>query len=574
FILPLTLQASNIFSKILPGKKSNKNIVAEKTISEGYSHDIFIADTSLLTNLAINDSSAGSETLLESDRFDELFGEAKIHYTNALIADHFKDSLEAQIQLGLCFESLTDIEVFNNLDDIQYEEITRFSARLISDFKKLSPEDGDLTVSDRFSVSDLRLDIEHLDDSYFDGLDSTIEIIEDRDGHLPIIINDRVRRIIKFFQNDGKEDFQAWLNRLPHYENLLVPILKEEGLPEEFLYLSMIESGLKTNAYSYARAMGLWQFIYATGKHYGLKRDYWIDERMDFEKSTHAAARYLKDLHEEFGDWYLAMAAYNYGEGRIRRNIRWEGTRDFWKMRNMPRETRNYVPTVLAAAVISKDPEKYGFKIKSGKLNFTSWDTVSINKSVEIETIARACSSSYKVLKQLNPELRKHATPQKDYLLRIPSNTRKQFLAAYDKFDALPSFQVHIVRRGETLTRISRKYGTSVRSIMSANKLHNRQPILIGQKLTIPIPGYKGGSSIHYTSKPDLSGTHEKQTHIVRKGQNLGFIAEEYKTRASKIRDWNRLKYKDFIYPNQKLIIWVPKSSISGSGYTVRRGDS
>ncbi len=517
-----------------------------------------------------SDSSLITETTLESDRFDDLFNEAKVHFTNALIADYFDDSLEVQLQLRLCFESLSDIEVFNNLDDIQYEEIRRFTARLISDFKELSPEIQNF--SDQFSASDLREDMEYLAEGYFDGIDSTTRILEDREGHIPIIVNKRVERIISFFQNDGRKDFQDWLNRLPRYRALLTPILKEEGLPEELIYLSMIESGFKSNAYSYAKAMGPWQFIYATGKRYGLKRDYWVDERMDFDKSTHAAAQYLKDLYSEFGDWYLVMAAYNYGEGRIRRNIRWEGTRDFWKMRTMPRQTRNYVPTVLAAAAISMDPEHYGFKLPSVSTELTTWDTLTLDKSVELETLARACKSNYNTLKALNPELRKHTTPSRDYTVRLPKNTRDKVLASYDSFDEAPSFQVHYVRRGETLTRISRKYGISIRSIMSANKLKNRQPILIGQKLIIPMPGESNLSA--YAKRPDLSDTHDKMIHIVKKGETLGHIAEEYNTRAAYIRSWNNLKYRDYIYPNQQLVVWVPKAAVAGATYTVKSGDS
>jgi len=518
-------------------------------------------------------STTTTETVFESDRFDDLFNEAKIHFTNALIADHYGDSLEVQFQLRLCFESLSDIEVFNNLDAIQYDELQRFTARLISDFKELSPE-ADM-LSEQFSVSDLRQDMEFLAEGYFDGIDSTTQVIEDRDGHIPIIINKRVERIINYFQDAGRDDFQEWLNRQPRYAALLLPIIREEGMPDELLYLSMIESGFKTNAYSYAKAMGLWQFIYATGKRYGLKRDYWIDERMDFEKSTRASMAYLRDLHTEFGDWYLALSAYNYGEGRIRRNIRWEGTRDYWKMRNMPRETRNYVPTFLAAAAISINPEKYGFTRPDSRTGLLSWDTLTIDKSIELETLARATGSSYDVLKELNPELRKHSTPNREYLVRIPPGTRDKLLAAYNSLEQAPTYQVHYVKRGETLTRISRKYGVSIRSIMSANKLHNKQPILIGQKLVIPVSEESlNALSGTGSSRPDYSGTHEKQLHVVRRGETLGHIAEKYQTRASHIRNWNKLRYNEYIYPDQKLVIWVPKS-ISGDGtYVVRSGDS
>jgi membrane-bound lytic murein transglycosylase D len=513
-----------------------------------------------------------AETIIESDRFEDLFGEAKIHYVNALIAEHFQDTVEVHLQIKLCLESLSDIEVFNNLDNIQYEELHRFTARLIEDFKDFAPEAK--AVSEQFSVSDLRDMMDDYVDQSVDLGDQKTKIIEDRDGYLPIVLNARVQQMINFFQSRGRDNFQSWLNRKSEYESIFLEIIRKHDVPDDLIYLSMIESGFKTNAYSYARAMGQWQFMYYTGKIYGLKRDYWVDERMDFIKATDAAARHLKDLYDDFDDWYLAMAAYNAGAGRINRAIKREQTRDFWKMRLLPRETRNYVPTVMAAAIISKNPEEYGFSVPKSNSPI-AFDTLSTKKSIELETIARICNSNYNELKRLNPELRKHSTPDRDYVLRIPKGSRDKLVMAYEKLESLPSVEryTHIVRRGESLYSISHKYNVPIREIMSANKLRNKQPILIGQKLNIPVHGSPAVSRTE-AAKPDYTATHNKVIYRVKKGDTLGHIAEAYGTSASKIRSWNGLSYRQHIYPNQKLSIWTSKPVVQNGIYVVQSGDT
>ncbi|RKY51049.1 MAG: hypothetical protein DRP86_02515 [Candidatus Neomarinimicrobiota bacterium] len=519
------------------------------------------------------DTTVLAETLYEADRFEALFNEAKIHFANALIAEHFADTFEVQLQLKLTFEALSDIEVFNNLDPIQYEEMTHFTERLIHDFHDFAPEA--VSLHDQFSVSDLRESMEYLAE---DMNIENFKVIDDRDGHIPIISNSRVESLIRFFQNQGRESFQAWLNRMGEYEILFKQILKQYDLPEELIYLSMIESGFKTNAYSYARAMGLWQFMYSTGKLYGLKRDYWVDERRDPVKATDAAARHLKDLYNEFGDWYLVMAAYNAGSGRIHRAIQRDRTRDFWKMYSLPKQTRNYVPTFLAAAIISRDPQAYGFTVPQTQPNYWTYDTLSIDKSVELESIARVAGIKYQELKELNPDLRRHSTPNYSYTIRLPKGKRETVSNALESFNTVHTVQysTHVVRRGDTLTRISRLYNVPIRDIMTANRLRNNQPIIIGQRLTIPNPGYSE-TVASSQSLPDYSSNNEKIIYTVRKNDTLGHIAERYGTRASNIRHWNGLRYGQYIYPGQKLVLWIPKSNIARAGsdiYTVQRGDS
>ncbi len=518
------------------------------------------------------------ESAMESDRFLSLFNEAKIHFADALIALHENDTVEVALQLKLTFESLSDIEVFNNLDEIEYKELKSFTNRLIFDFKKFVPDDA--KIHDQFTVIDMRESMEYLAEDYIStGSDQKIKIIEDRDGHIPIILNSRVQRIMDYFQSTGRKNFQIWLNRQTKYEPIFNKIFDEKRMPRELLYLSMIESGFKTSAYSYAYAVGQWQFVYATGKQYGLNRDYWVDERRDPEKATYAALEYLGDLYNYFGDWYLAMAAYNAGEGRIRRAIRYNDTRDFWKMSSLPKQTRNYVPTVLAAAIIGMDPEKYGFEPPKKQKKY-EYDTLVVKNSVELRSIAKVTSTKYSSLKELNPELRRHSTPNYEYVLKIPKGQKKVVKEALAKNESVKKvkYSEYRVKRGDSLIKIGRMFNVSVRNLMSANNLKNRQPILIGQKLVIPGDGYVQKST--QKTYRNYSSSHDRVTYRVNKGDNLGKIAKKFSTSVSNLRNWNGLNKKGYIHPGQKLTVWTKKTNHSVSSserkiiYTIKKGDT
>jgi membrane-bound lytic murein transglycosylase D len=333
-------------------------------------------------------------------------------------------------------------------------------------------------------------------------------------------------------------------------------ILEECNVPPEIIYLAMIESGLNPKAYSKAAANGMWQFVYATGKAYGLERTWYIDERRDPEKATRAACAYLTDLYGEFDNWYLALAAYNAGAGRIRRATRLHQTLDFWQLHSLPRETRNYMPYFLAATIIAKEPEKYGFFIKEKPLPPLSYDIVSIEKSADLTVLAMSAKASFKTLQALNPELRQSATPKDFYELKIPKGSKDIFLKNYNALPEnerfAPQSITHKVSNGESLWTIARKYRVSQHDIAAVNKIRNRSMIRIGQKLTIPVPGVNLGSM----SNSAMPG-YNKLTYKIRKGDTLGHIAEDYGTKASIIRKWNSLKYGQHIYPGQKLILWI-----------------
>lgn len=392
---------------------------------------------------------------------------------------------------------------------------------------------------------------------------------------IPLVINRKVELALQYFQTKGRKVFTIWLTRLGKYENLIRKTLREEELPQELLYLSMIESGYNPKAYSYARAAGLWQFIYATGSHYGLRKDWWFDERMDPTLSTRAAARHLNDLYDRFGDWYLAMAGYNYSPGKLQRHINRYNTRDFWKLKRIPRQTRNYIPTFIAASLIAKDPNKYGFFVEKAKP--VEYDTVRISDCVDLDVIAKCVNSTFDEIKTLNPAVLRWCTPPniKDFTVNLPKGTKDLFKEEYEKIpdNQKITYKRHKIRSGETLSEIAGRYATSISVLKKTNKLRSSR-IRAGKYLIIPVAQnekyyktfkpvvYKSGRKKSRSKKPikNVKG-HKKITYIVKSGDTLGDIAELYNTRASKIRYWNGIAYGRHIYPKQKLAIWIPDNN-------------
>lgn len=307
------------------------------------------------------------------------------------------------------------------------------------------------------------------------------------------VINSEVEGYIKYFSDDRHRIFKKWLERYNRYGPMMRRILAAHGLPEDLVFVAMVESGFSPYAYSRSRAVGPWQFISGTGIRYGLTTNWWIDERNDPVKSTYAAARYLKDLYEMFGAWPLALAGYNAGEMRVKKGLEQTGLADFWglaRTSQLRQETKDYVPQIMAANIIAKNPEKYGFD----DVNYMPrlvYEEVEINESTDLKTLAHMSGITYEELKDLNPELRKGMTPPNypGYKLKIPYGYTYTFLANRKNIDAnnRVAWQRHHVKRGETLFSISRKYGTSVDAVASLNKLNGRRTLLAGASILIPV---------------------------------------------------------------------------------------
>jgi len=398
---------------------------------------------------------------------------------------------------------------------------------------------------------------------------------------IPFVTNKKVENALKFFQGKGRKVFTIWLERGNLWVPYLKSILREEGMPEDLVYLAMIESGFKPNAYSYAHASGIWQFISSTGRIFGLKVGWWYDERRDPEKATRASMKYLRALYTEFDDWYLAMASYNCGEGRVRRHSRTYKTKDFWKLKRLPRQTRNYVPTFIAAAMIANDPTKYGFKAPEYR-SFEPVDSVLITECVDLEQIAKFAGTTEKKISNLNPAISRWCTPPDldKIWVRVPAGSNVDIA---EELKSLPPSERrrwvrHKVRSGEALSTIARSYGTTVRAIMDVpeNKIRNRHSIRAGKVLNIPVPSAQyqqhKSASISELATPSTENR-DKVVYRVRRGDNLSTIARQYGTTVGALRKWNKLYNKRFIHPGQKLTIWVRplyaggKSELSGSRF-------
>ncbi len=308
---------------------------------------------------------------------------------------------------------------------------------------------------------------------------------------VPIVVNDAVLNAVAYYQFRTPKAFAAALQRSGRYLPLMRSILRENGLPEDLVYIAMIESAFKSQAHSRAAAKGYWQFISGTGKRYGLRTTREVDERSDPVKSTRAAAAYFRDLYEIFGDWYLAMAAYNAGEGRVLRGLQRTGTRDYWELRDagaLHRETRDYVPFFLATALIAKDPARFGFDVvPDPELEF---DVVEVSRPVELARVARELGVAVETLRALNGELRGRATPRgvSAYPLRLPKGAGPILETRLASIPAAPEIRDRRLkaRRGDTLARFARRHGVSVADLREANNLRPNAKLRAGQLLVVP----------------------------------------------------------------------------------------
>ena len=402
------------------------------------------------------------------------------------------------------------------------------------------------------------------------------DVLEEKEKlTIPLELNKKVENAMRYFQGKGRKIFTKWLQRAGKYKNLITRILKEEGVPTELFYLAMIESGFNPRARSYARAVGMWQFISSTGRAYGLQSSWWYDERMDPEKSTRAAAKHLKDLHERFNhNWYLAIAGYNYSPKKIEWRMQRYKVEDFWSLPRLPRQTRNYVPTFIAAAIMAKEPEKYGFFVEPEPP--LEYDTVTVRECVDLNIVAQCVDTTFEALKNLNPALLRWCTPpdRDSWVLNIPKGTRQKFLENYAKVpdDKKLTWIHHLIRSGETLSTIARHYGVSVSEIKRFNKIRGSL-ILAGHSLVIPVPQNK-----KYARALAKMSTYNKETYIrrkpvenvpgrvkyvhqVKKGETLWDIAIQYGVSVSQLRNWNGLGYTRIIHPGQKLNVWLNKNS-------------
>ncbi|HEY3277191.1 MAG TPA: LysM peptidoglycan-binding domain-containing protein [Syntrophorhabdaceae bacterium] len=426
-----------------------------------------------------------------------------------------------------------------------------------------------------------------------EDITSLLEHDDFKDFDLPIVFNDAVKYYVLYFTNGKKKVFANWLKKSRRYVPMIKVILKEHGLPEDLVYLAMIESGFNPKAYSPAKACGPWQFIYETGGRYGLRVNFWIDERRDPEKSTVAAAKYLTDLFNQFGHWYLAAAGYNAGERRVEKAIEKHNTNDFWELSKynaLPRETREYIPRLIAASIIAKDPERFGF----GNIQYDeplTFVEVKVPGATLLTAIARANSMDVGALKSLNPELLRGLTPpySDEYKIKLPARTNvERFLAKLETSSVderkIRDVIVYKVKKKDTVAKVLKKYGVTMEELYMVNECDDRLKIKPGMVLNIPTfsspspdSTIKAASVVspvrevgalpesprvkqtkaEILTEPVIQKQAEKPGmtrgyHVVKKGETLSGISNMHGVDTASLISFNDLKGGK-VYPNMKL---------------------
>jgi membrane-bound lytic murein transglycosylase D len=361
-------------------------------------------------------------------------------------------------------------------------------------------------------------------------------------SELPLMLTDPVAAYINYFSNRGHDILQHGLERGGRYREMIESTLREEGVPQELIYLAQAESGFHPLALSRVGARGMWQFMSSRARGYGLQHNLWVDERQDPEKATRAAAHHLKDLYNQFGDWYLAMAAYNSGPGSVQSAVKRTGYADFWELykRNvLPKETRNYVPIILAVTIMAKNPAQYGLDniVPEQPVPF---DAVKIDYSVDLRLVAQCLDVSPATLQDLNPSLLRLTTPKdQGFELRLPVGTRERYLAAIEPIP--PQMRVwwryHEVAQGDTLASIARTYRTSLQAIEQENRLQLDDELRPDSKLIIPIPPGK-----HAATEDGASYARHATRYKVRRGDTVQTVADNFSLPPIMIRRWNHLK--------------------------------
>lgn len=503
------------------------------------------------------------------------------------------DSKSKLVSTGKTDESLLNeddlppkIEVSFDDDDIELQlgnikDIIRKFDKYYEDERKFKPKQG---------FSGLGLD------KY--NLNSNVEF------DIPIILNSKVESFINYFQNSIRGFFERSLKRGERVVPLFKRILKENDLPEDLAYLSLIESGFNPNARSRANAVGAWQFIRGTGSRYGLKINSWVDERKDYEKSSIAAAAYLKELYSMFNSWFLAAASYNAGENRILKATAKYRTSDFWELtqhKHLARETKEYVPKLLAATIIAKDPAKFGFEPMDFS-NQISYQKVRVPDLTDIRIISKACNVDVEKIKELNPELLRGYTPPDypDYLVKIPIESLQSFR---ENFDELRSSQPEPVikwvkyktKRGDTLGKVATMFEVDPSEILNANKIKKGKRLAKGIVLKVPVISVSDETAVASNNKeqPQSSQSVNKKivekkiSYKVQKGDTLQKIAKKYNVSAVAVKKWNHIKGSG-LTPGREIIIYskhetakekkVAKADRSKKGkvisYKVKKGDS